>query len=186
MADLNRTLKESVHYPPHGPRRGPAYKIFNAARHHLIDVLDAPCWICGVTKTQLAAGLSADHPAFGATAMEAHHNLAEFSALPEIDWQKVSADFPQLGIHSDEEFLCMAESEGGLLILCSIHHRSPYRGIHAITEPAWKLQRYELAGWDFTKPPTCDPTPAPAPAPAPASATVTVTVETTPAQVPPK
>ena len=32
MADLNRTLKESVHYPPHGPRRGPAYKIFNAAR----------------------------------------------------------------------------------------------------------------------------------------------------------
>ena len=136
-------------YPPHGPRStDPHYKIFHAARHHLIDVLGVGCWIGGVTKAQLGA-VPDGHLCSGAKQLEAHHHIAEFAGLPEIDWRKVAADFPQLGIDSDEAFLEAAEADGGLLILCDKHHRSAYHGIHSITEPVWKLDRYARPGWDF-------------------------------------
>lgn len=149
MAIVKRTLVEIAHYPEHEPRAGPHYRIFHEARHHLIEVMGVGCWIGGATKAQIEAGLPEGHKCHGATGLEAHHNIAEFAALPEVAWQAVAKDFPQLGIDSDEKFLEIAESEGGLLILCSVHHRSPFRGIHSITEPNWKLQKYEKEGWDF-------------------------------------
>ena len=144
------TLHEIAYYPPHGPRRGdPNYRIFNQARKHLIDVLNVGCWIGGATKSQIAAGLTEGHRCYGATQLEAHHHIAEFAGLNAIDWQKVAPDFPTLHITSDEDFLRAAESDGGLLILCSKHHRAPYHGIHAITEPVWKLDRYARDDWEF-------------------------------------
>jgi hypothetical protein len=155
MADTKRTLIELAHYPEHGPRpEDPHYKIFNQARTHLVDVLAVGCWIGGATKTQIETGLPADHQCVGCQQLEAHHHIAEWAGLSEIDWQKVAPDFPQLGIHSDEDFLCAAESEGGLMILCDIHHRGSMRGIHAITEPVWKLQRYEVDDYRFIPEPT--------------------------------
>jgi hypothetical protein len=156
--DQARTLHEIAAYPPHGPREtDPNYATFHAARHHLIDVLGVGCWIGGATKAQIAAGLPEEHLCHGATGLEAHHHVAEFAGLNEIDWQKVAADFPQLGIHSDADFLRMAESDGGLLILCSKHHRAPYHGIHSITEPVWKLDRYARVGWEFQGDPVATP-----------------------------
>jgi hypothetical protein len=161
MATEKRTLVEIAHYPEHGPRASDHhYTIFNAARRHLIDNLGVGCWVGGATKAQIAAGLAPSHICHGCSGLEAHHDIAEYSALSEIDWEKVRNDFPQLGIHNDEDFLRMAESEGGLLILCSIHHRHPGKGIHAITGPVWKLQRYALPDWDFT-PETAKPAGAP-------------------------
>jgi hypothetical protein len=81
--------------------------------------------------------------------LEAHHSIAEFSGLPETDWRKVAADFPQAGIHSEEDWLNYAESEGGLMILCDVHHRSANRGIHSVTYPAWLLDRYAKDEWEF-------------------------------------
>jgi hypothetical protein len=151
MSEEPRTLHELAFYPEHGPRGSdPHYAIFHAARHHLIDVLKVGCWIGGATKDQIAAGLAPDHPCHGAKQLEAHHHIAEWAGLSEIDWRKVAKDFPQLGIHSDEDFLRAAESEGGLLILCDRHHRGPYHGIHTITQPVWQLDRYAQAGWHFT------------------------------------
>ena len=145
---------EIATYPPHGPRRSdPHYKIFNAARKHLVDVLGVGCWIGGATKAQLREGLSHGHLCYGAQQLEAHHHIAEFAGLNEVDWEKVAQDFPLLEIDSDEAFLRAAESDGGLLILCDKHHRGPYHGIHTITEPVWKLNRYARAGWDFTSDP---------------------------------
>ena len=145
-----KTLREIAYYPEHGPRDSdPNYKVFHEARHHLIDVLGVGCWIGGATKAQIETGLPEDHRCHGATGLEAHHHIAEYAGLNEIDWRKVAADFPQLGITSDEEFLRAAESDGGLLILCSKHHRAPYHGIHAITEPVWKLDRYARDEWEF-------------------------------------
>jgi hypothetical protein len=115
----------------------------------MIDVIGIGCWIGGATKAQILAGLPLGHPCHGCSGLEGHHDIAEFSALEEMDWRKVAADFPREGIDSDEKFKEVAESEGGLLILCSVHHRSPFRGIHSITGPVWKLQRYERDGWDF-------------------------------------
>lgn len=147
---VSRTLHEIAYYPPHGPRQKDShYKIFNTARRHLIDGLGVGCWIGGATKAQIAEGLPADHRCAGATQLEAHHHIAEFAALSQEDWRKIAADFPQLGIQSDEDFLRIAESEGGLLILCDKHHRGPNHGIHSITEPVWKLDRYAKDNWEF-------------------------------------
>lgn len=150
MTELKRTLHEIAHYPPHGPRSGdPNYRLFHAARRHLIDKLGVGCWIGGATKTEIVAGLPADHLCYGAKGLEAHHHIAEQAGLNAIDWEKVATDFPKLGIHSDQEFREAAESEHGLMILCSKHHRGPYHGIHAITEPVWKLDRYAREGFSF-------------------------------------
>ena len=145
-----RTLTEIVQYPAHGPREQDShYHVFEAARRHLIDVLGVGCWIGGATKAQIAAGLPVDHLCHGATQLEAHHAIAEFAGLEAEDWQKVSADFPQLGIHSEEDWFNAAESEGGLQILCDKHHRDGRHGIHSITYPVWRLDRYARTGYEF-------------------------------------
>lgn len=144
-------------YPEHSPRRSdPHYRIFVASRRHLIDVLGVGCWIGGITKAQLGT-TDRTHLCYGAKQLEAHHDVAEFAGLTEIDWQKVAADFPTLGIHSDEDFLRAAEAEGGLTVLCDKHHRAPYHGTHMISGPVWKLDRYARKGWDFTGEPPATP-----------------------------
>ena len=149
------TLHEIAYYPPHGPRdTDPNYRIFHSARHHLIDVLNVGCWIGGATKGQIQAGLPEGHLCLGATQLEAHHHIAEFAGLNALDWQKVAKDFPQLHINSDEEFLRAAETDGGLLVLCSKHHRAPYHGIHTTSEPVWKLDHYAIDGWEFQHDPS--------------------------------
>jgi hypothetical protein len=145
-----RTLRELVAYPPHGPRAtDPHYKIFMAAKKHLVHVLGVGCWIGGATLAEIKAGLPAGHRCNGATQLEAHHAVAEFAGLNAVDWQKVAKDFPQASIHSDEDFLRFAESEGGLLILCDKHHRHAGQGIHSVTYPAWLLDRYAQENWEF-------------------------------------
>jgi hypothetical protein len=147
---LRRTLAEVIAYPEHGPREGdPNYHIFNAAKHHLVHVLGVGCWIGGATLAQVKAGLPEVHRCHGAKQLEAHHAVAEFAGLNEIDWRKVAVDFPTVGIHSDDDFLRFAESEGGLMILCDKHHRAPAQGIHSVTYPAWLLDRYARADWEF-------------------------------------
>jgi hypothetical protein len=145
-----RTLHECAAYPPHAPRASdPHYPVFTHARHHLINDLGAGCWIGGATLAQVTAGLPAGHRCAGATALEAHHAIAEFAGLAETDWRKVAADFPQADLHSDEDFLRFAQSEGGLMILCDKHHRSPGTGIHSVTYPVWLLDRYAEDDWEF-------------------------------------
>lgn len=145
-----RTLHEVVAYPPHAPREQDVhYKVFHHAQHHLIHVLGAGCWIGGATLEQIKAGLPAGHRCAGAIQLEAHHAIAEFAGLSEIDWRKVAKDFPQADLHSDEDFLNYAESEAGLLILCDLHHRHAARGIHAVTYPAWLLDRYADDDFEF-------------------------------------
>lgn len=150
MHTNRRTLQEIAAYPEHGPRdTDPYYGVFHAARHHLVDVLGVGCWIGGATKTDLAEGLPDGHRCAGAKQLEAHHATAEFAGLTEIDWRKVAADFPEVGIHSDEDFLRFAEGEGSLTILCDRHHRGSNQGIHSITYPIWLLDRYAKDEWEF-------------------------------------
>lgn len=149
-----RTLHELAAYPPHAPREEDGhYKIFHHAQHRLIHVLGAGCWIGGATLAQITAGLPDGHRCRGATQLEAHHAVAEFAGLSEIDWRKVAHDFPQANLHSDEDFLNFAESEGGLMILCDIHHRHAGRGIHSATYPVWLLDRYAREEWEFLQAP---------------------------------
>jgi hypothetical protein len=131
MSVLKRRLDELVAYPKHEPRSSsPTYV---KTHRHLIYALDAPCWICGIR-----------HSTGGA--MESHHYRFEWASQFGLDLEKVVRDFPKL---TDTAKLAeWVDSEGNMLVLCAVHHRSKYEGIHEITYPAWLLQRYQ--GDEFT------------------------------------
>ena len=115
----------AFYYPEHLPReKDPHYKLFNKARARLIKA-GVGCWICG-TKENL----------------ECHHSECEYAAATGVDVKKFAALFPEYHIEDEEEFLCYVESEGNFQILCAIHHRSPFAGIHHCVYPNWKLQRF--------------------------------------------
>lgn len=137
MTRLDRTLHEVAWYPDHDPRKAsPEYR---RTHDHLVVTLDTPCWICGVR-----------HSTGGQ--METHHAELEWAA------ERAFADDPGMldklvaDLHARitsatpaalAEFL---DSEGNMLVLCAAHHRGPYTGIHSITYPIWKLQRYQHDG----------------------------------------
>lgn len=129
---LHRLLDERVAYPPHEPRTSsPTYR---KTHHHLIYDLDAPCWICGIRHS-------------GGAQMETHHQRFEWASMHGLDLEKVTQDFPDI---TDRVSLAQwVDGEGNMLVLCAIHHRSKYEGIHEITYPAWLLQRYQGADWTF-------------------------------------
>lgn len=132
MATLHRLLDENVAYPPHEPRTASA--TYRKTHEHLVNSLDAPCWTCGIRKSQ------------GGT-METHHNHFEWASQFGLDLDKVVADWPE--ITDTEKLAEWVDSEGNMLVLCATHHRSKYEGIHEISYPAWVLQRYQGHDWTF-------------------------------------
>jgi hypothetical protein len=132
VALLHRTLDELVAYPPHEPRR--ASSTYRTTHHHLIYELDAPCWTCGIRRSQGAQ-------------LETHHAHFEWASQFGLDLAKVTADWPEI---TDRESLAKwVDGEGNMLVLCATHHRAQHEGIHMISYPAWLLQRYQGDGWTF-------------------------------------
>lgn len=137
MSKLERTLHEVVFYPPHDPRESSTE--YRHVHEHLVVELDTGCWICGIRHSQGGS-------------METHHSEIEWAAEKAFEndpamLHKLVEDMAEK-IQSEttpalREFL---DSEGNMLVLCAIHHRGPREGIHSITYPAWKLQRYEHQG----------------------------------------
>jgi len=129
---LRRTLEEVAWYPPHDPRKASAE--YRRVHHRLVYEMDERCWICGIT-----------HSAGGA--METHHSELEWAAEQafENDPEMLAAlvaDF-ELKLSKPEELRKWLDSEGNMLVLCAEHHRGARTGIHSITYPVWKLQRYQ-------------------------------------------
>jgi hypothetical protein len=77
--------------------------------------------------------------------IEIHHNIVEFAAMNNVDWEKIQKDYP--GFKDVDSF------KGNMLPLCTKHHRTPGFGIHYITYPIWILQKYmdEEALEDFER-----------------------------------
>ena len=132
MTELKRTLVEDIFYPPHDPRK--ASTEYVKVHHHLVVELDTPCWICGITYSQGGA-------------METHHDEIEWAAANGVDLQLVMKDFPD--ITDADKLHQWIDSEGNMLVLCEKHHRGGKTGIHMITYPAWKLQRWQSSDWTF-------------------------------------
>ena len=135
MTKLDRTLHEIAWYPPHDPRK--ASSEYHEVHHRLVVTMDEPCWICGVR-----------HSTGGA--METHHAELEWAAERAFEndpamLAKLVSDF-QLKLSRPEELREWLDSEGNMLVLCAKHHRGPYAGIHSITYPVWKLQRFQHEG----------------------------------------
>lgn len=137
MSILHRTLDELVAYPPHEPRTASA--TYRKTHDHLINVLDAPCWTCGVRKSTGGA-------------METHHAHFEWASQNGLDLGKVTADWPD--ITNRVQLAEWVDSEGNMLVLCAVHHRGQHTGIHSISYPAWLLQRYQGTGFTFVVQPT--------------------------------
>ncbi len=171
LAELKRTLAETVEYPPHPPRKASA--LYTRTHHELVVEKDTPCAVCGVKNSTLATA----NP-YGAKALETHHNLIEWAGATEIDWDKVAADHPDLpnlvavakayhahlaangsfeGTLDPTIVTQFVDSDEQMLVLCDVHHRAAMRGIHMITGPVFELQRYEAPGYSFV--PTTGPAP---------------------------
>lgn len=123
-------------YPEHPPReQDPHYHLFNEARRRVIAA-GIGCWICGTHEK-----------------LELHHSECEFAAATGIDVESLKLAHPEYGLTDDESFLCWVEGEGNLQVLCAECHRSPYRGIHHVPFPNWKLQKF----WRKDLPPVLQP-----------------------------
>lgn len=113
-SDIKRLI-EVAHYEDHEKRT--ESKEFRASKKYLHEH-HVPCFINN--------GRCEGH-------LEVHHNIIEYSASTEVDWNKVRADFPNV---SDVDDLDQ------MMVLCEKHHRKPGFGIHDMEYPIWILQKY--------------------------------------------
>jgi len=141
-----RLLKEMAFYPAHDKRREtPEYK---AVHKKLVVELDLPCLVCGVRNSTLKDKIK---NVFGAKQMETHHHIIEWALANAISADRFNAILlPHLKArHADKpEYKKKAftdvdvrdwvdHSADNLWVLCDVHHRAKYFGIHEITYPIW-------------------------------------------------
>lgn len=114
----------AFYYPSHEPRKGdPHYRLFNQMRRKLIAA-GARCWICGTSKN-----------------LEIHHNEIEYAAATGVDLAKFEHLFPGAHVKTEEDLLNWCESPSNAKVLCALHHRGPFNGVHHVPLPNWLLQR---------------------------------------------
>jgi hypothetical protein len=148
--EVRRLLDERAFYPPHDARKeSPAY-----ARVHKQLVKEHGCLICGVTYDILKDKKSREdlgkNP-YAAKQLETHHHVIEWALANAIDTGKFNAlVFPHLKARHPDRYKSpltdqevkdwVDHSPDNLWVLCDVHHRAKYFGIHEITDPLWGPQ----------------------------------------------
>lgn len=148
--EVRRQLDERAFYPPHDQRKeSPAY-----AKVHRQLVAQHGCLICGVTNDVLkSATKKVDlrlNP-YAAKQLETHHHVIEWALANAIDPDKFNKFvFPHLKARHPDRYkdpLSSKEvkdwvdhSADNLWVLCDVHHRAKWFGIHEITDPLWGPQ----------------------------------------------
>lgn len=141
-----RTLKERAFYPAHDKRL--ETKEYKTAHHHLAVELDLPCLVCGVKNSTLK---DKAQNRYGAKQMETHHHVIEWSLANAIDPAKFNKiilphlkvrhpqnpDYRKAAFDAQDVADWVDHSEDNLWVLCDVHHRAAYLGIHEITYPIW-------------------------------------------------
>lgn len=168
---VERMLDERAFYPAHDKRtESAAY----ARVHHQMTVTDDKhCIVCGVQHSTLGDAIK--NP-FGAVQMETHHRTIEWALANAIDPAKFNLHIrPGLlhaaqarasmpghaatpAVYRDFDALYAADLSGddihawidhgadNLWVLCDVHHRHKFVGIHAISFPIWGPQDVVDAG----------------------------------------
>jgi len=146
---VERMLHEVAFYPPHDQRKeSPAY-----AKSHddMVRKKDLPCLACGVRQSTLK---DPKQNPFGAVQMETHHHVIEWALANAIDPDKFNTHvLPGLLRRNPDKYAPMKNGmtkqqildwvdhdEDNLWVLCDVHHRHVFVGIHAITFPIWGPQ----------------------------------------------
>jgi len=141
-----RILNERAFYPAHDKRR--ETKEYKKAHNHLTKELDLPCLVCGVRNSTLS---DKKENRYGAKEMEAHHHIIEWALANAIDPDKfnriilphLKVRHPQNPDYREDAFTdedvrnWVDHSEDNLWVLCDVHHRAKFLGIHEITYPIW-------------------------------------------------
>lgn len=139
-----RLLNEMAFYPAHDKRsETPEYK---QVHHHLTVELDLPCLICGVKNSTLKSAENRYH----AKQMETHHHVIEWALanaistdkfnrimLPHLAQRHQSKPEYQTPFTQQQIRDWVDHSEDNLWVLCDVHHRAEFFGIHEITFPIW-------------------------------------------------
>jgi len=140
-----RALDEMAFYPAHDKRtESPEY---HKVHVDLTVTRDLPCLVCGVRKSTL------DDPGenpYGAKQMETHHHMIEWALANAVDVAKfnkivrphLALRHPQVrdyrqDMSVDQVKAWVDHSPDNLWVLCDVHHRAKFLGIHEITYPIW-------------------------------------------------
>jgi hypothetical protein len=143
--EVHRLLDESAFYPEHGART--ETKEYKAVHDLLTGKKDLPCLVCGVRKSTLKD--KKQNP-YGAKQMETHHHIVEWALANAVDVAKFNKSIrPNLAHkHPDNPIYrqpmtakqvadWVDHSSDNLWVLCDVHHRAKYFGIHEISYPIW-------------------------------------------------
>ena len=142
---LSRTLHEIAFYPQHNARKESAE--YAKVHHQLVVEQDLPCLSCGVKQSTLK---DPKQNLYGAKAIETHHHVVEWALANALDVNKFNAKILPALAHrhsadpqykqpfTEQQMLAWVDhSADNLWVLCDVHHRHVYLGIHAITDPIW-------------------------------------------------
>jgi hypothetical protein len=157
---LSRMLDEVAFYPAHDQRK--ESKDYARVHHQMTVIDDKHCLVCGVQHSTL--GDSAKNP-FGAIALETHHHTIEWALANAIDADKFNqhilpglkrqaserpAGLPAAYTEFDAAYAnpmsldqikqWVDHAADNLWVLCDVHHRHKFVGIHAISYPIWGPQ----------------------------------------------
>ncbi len=147
-------FEEADFYPEHDKRKSSSG--YRHIHHKLVVEENRPCLICGVTHELLSDSQKKQDKKlnpYSAKQMEAHHHIIEWSLANAIDVNKFN---DRIRIHlmnkhkdtvlyqknmCEEEIRCWVDhSPDNLWILCDVHHRHNYFGIHHVSYPNWVPQ----------------------------------------------
>jgi hypothetical protein len=164
LHENRRSLDERAFYPAHDKRaESPEY---SKIHKQMVKVEDLPCLVCGVRNSTLKDPAA---NAYGAKQMETHHHVIEWALANAIDLEKFKSRVlshlvprnPQKYGKKDPRGQVMLDKKGqavprdfsdkdvrdwvdhdrdNLWVLCDVHHRHKWLGIHAISGPIWGPQ----------------------------------------------
>jgi hypothetical protein len=128
---VHESIEIDIFYPDHPPRT--ESKLFARTKHHLVAVLDTPCWVCGCKEKR-----------------EVHHFHAEWADSDGIDWEKMKVNHPDFDWSTFKEASDFIDSQYNMMVLCEKHHRGKDHGIHMLPYPIWIQQRNEKTDFVFS------------------------------------
>jgi hypothetical protein len=161
---VSRDLKEGVFYPPHAPRKAtPEYR---AMHKKLVVDQNRPCLACGVTNSilkDLTTRADLQKNPDGAKQIETHHRIVEWSLTNAIDLEKFNhrvlagmrrhhpGDLRYQNDFTQQQMVDFIDhDEENIWVLCDVHHRHSFVGIHSITGPIWGPQDLLKPGYQYT------------------------------------
>jgi hypothetical protein len=145
ISEKRRLLREFAFYPGHDRRKESS--AYHKVHRDMTVTKNLPCMVCGVSFQTLA---DPKQNPYGADQMETHHHIVEWALANAVDVGRFNKILrPNLAFRHPEKPEYKTDmnaqqvrdwvdhSPDNLWVLCNVHHRAKYFGIHEITYPIW-------------------------------------------------